>query len=110
MSISEMRDLIVMSSALLSIGGIIYTWLTVRSKVNTAQIELLLKRVEDSEKKVAVLEAEMRQLPSATTIHKLELTMERLQGEMEVLSERMKPIGAVGDRIQEFLMSKAFSS
>lgn len=60
-------------------------------------------RVED---RASRLEAEMRHLPDIGTTHRIELAMANMETELKVLGERIKPVAAVSERLQELMMTE----
>lgn len=53
------------------------------------------------------VEEHLKHLPDTATTHRLEKTMFELQGRLDVLGEKLKPVAAVSDRLQEFLLKQA---
>lgn len=67
------------------------------------------KKLESVERAVANLGARMQTaettisaLPTSKDIHQLALAMTRIEGDIGKLDERLKPIGAIATRLQEF--------
>ncbi|MEW9304727.1 MULTISPECIES: DUF2730 family protein [Labrys] len=107
MDLASTQSAISIVLGILTIISLIYTWVTSRSRASAAEIGKIHDRVDLLEVRLTKIETEMLHLPSASGFHRMELAMTRLQGDMEVLTERLKPIGAVGDRLQEFLLDQA---
>ncbi|MEX1084073.1 MAG: DUF2730 family protein [Xanthobacteraceae bacterium] len=76
-------------------------------KADVAQIAAALQRVDKVEDRTTRIEAEMRHLPDKEVTHRLEIFMRELKAEVGVLAERLKPVAAISDRLQEFLLEKA---
>ena len=53
------------------------------------------------------IEGEIKHLPDRTTTHRMELAMSEINGKLNVMAERLKPIEAIGERLQETLMEQA---
>lgn len=77
------------------------------SKENAEAIKTLKRAVEDHERRVQSIEDEMKHLPDRDTAHRLELSMTTLNGRLDTLDERLKPIDAISQRLQEFLLERA---
>lgn len=63
-----------------------------------------LGRVDVLEDRVIRVESEMRHLPDKGETHRLEMTLAGLRSDVATLTERMKPIAAIADRVQETLL------
>jgi len=64
-------------------------------------------KIEVLEDRLAKVEGELKHLPDKVGMHRMELTMSDMQGDMKVIIERMNSIAATGDRLQEFLVDQA---
>ncbi|MBW7968161.1 DUF2730 family protein [Bradyrhizobium sp. BR 10289] len=56
--------------------------------------------------RVTKLETEVEHLPDKDVTHRLEMLLAGVQTEVRGLSERVKPIAAMADRIQEAMVDK----
>lgn len=110
--------------AALATGLSIWNFIQSPSRQNAALIakmgELIDKLKEDTAKEVAALEAkvmavearvglldnEIRHLPDRDTAHRLELAIAELNGKIGTLDERLKPVAAISDRMQEILLEQ----
>ncbi|WP_319774458.1 hypothetical protein [Breoghania sp.] len=57
--------------------------------------------------RLSAIEGELRHMPSADSYQRTEIALEALRGQMEVLSERLKPVSEISNRLQEFLLEEA---
>ncbi|WP_316171074.1 DUF2730 family protein [Bradyrhizobium sp. SZCCHNRI1058] len=55
------------------------------------------------------VETEMAHLPDKDVTHRLEMALASMQTEMRGLNEKVKPIAAMADRIQEAMLEKVMS-
>ena len=69
--------------------------------------EAMVARFQMVEARLLKIEADIEHMPDRDQTHRLELAVERLTGRMETLDERLKPVAAVSDRLQEFLLEQA---
>jgi hypothetical protein len=83
------------------------TW--IEGKASKDHVGVLDEKVDIVEGKVAVLENDMKHLPDKETTHRLELSIGEMRSEMRGLTEKMKPIAAMADRVQEAVMEKVMS-
>lgn len=84
------------------------------SKKNADEIGGLRKDLKDVDDKadaiggrVSTIETTMRDLPSKDGMHQLELGLERMNGELKTLNERLKPIDNLSRRLQEVLLERS---
>ena len=75
-------------------------------KAGKGTVDVLLKKVDVVEDKVTVIENEMKHLPDKDATHRLEIALGEMRTEMRGLSEKVKPISAMADRIQEAILEK----
>jgi predicted nuclease with TOPRIM domain len=117
-------DWLVPLGTTLAAGLSLWNFIQSPSRQNAALIakmgELIEKLKEDSAKelqqmdgklttlegKVQLLDGEIRHLPDRDAAHRLELAVERLNGRIETLDERLKPVAAISDRMQEILIEQ----
>ncbi len=71
------------------------------------QHEAIVARFQLVETKVLMIEGELRHLPDSAATHRLEMAVEQLNGKIGMLDERLKPVDALGRRLQEFLVRQA---
>ncbi|MGD9769474.1 MAG: DUF2730 family protein [Pseudolabrys sp.] len=75
-------------------------------KADTATVATALARIDALEDRVTRTESDMRHMPDKDSTHRLEITISELRAEVGRLSERMQPIAAVANRIQEAMLEK----
>lgn len=92
---------------LLSIGGLIYTRMTAGSNANAKSLEVHGEKLSAHEARLTKVENEIAHLPDREVAHRLELVVEKLSGRIETLDERLKPVAAIGERMQELLLEQA---
>ena len=71
------------------------------------RIKAMSGKVEKTEDRVAAVEGELRHLPDKDVTHRLELALSEIKTEMRGVSERMKPMGAMVERVHEALVERA---
>lgn len=109
-------------AVLIAVGSVVWGWLTAGDKKSiegqgkrlgeftTALTEAdrrLSGVLSTHEKRIQSLEGKLEHLPDNDQAHNLELAIERLTGRIDVLDERLKPVAAISDRLQEFLLEQA---
>ncbi len=90
-----------------SLASQLYTVFTSPSKKNSEDIAGIRKDQAAHDRRIQRLEDELRHLPDRETAHRLELGMKDLSGRLDALDERLKPVAAIGERLQEFLLEQA---
>lgn len=66
-----------------------------------------VEKIDKVEDRVAALESEFRHLPDRGAVHTIQLSLSELRGEMRAMGEQLKPVAAISDRLQEFLLEQA---
>jgi hypothetical protein len=61
------------------------------------------------ENRVTVVERDIAHLPDKDVTHRLEIALGKMESELGKLSERVKPISAMADRMQEAMLEKVMS-
>lgn len=61
----------------------------------------------EHDRRIQAVEGEIKHLPDRETTHRMELAMSEINGKLNVMAERLKPIEAIGERLQETLMEQA---
>lgn len=68
------------------------------------RLEVIATRLDGVEDRVTRAEGELEHMPDRDTTHRLEMAIARLEGRMETMDERLKPIAAVSLRLQDMAM------
>lgn len=74
------------------------------TKATKDETNALAQKVDKVEDRVTVVENDLRHLPDKDATHRIELAMADLRTELRAVSEGMKPIKAIGDRLQDFVL------
>lgn len=73
------------------------------------KIGTVVATVDLIESRVTVVENEITHLPDKDVTHRLEMALANMGSELARLSERVKPIASMADRMQEAMMEKVMS-
>jgi hypothetical protein len=116
---------IVAANTAITLATSLYTFLTSRASKAIAAIEKLSAACEQDrekrkiadeavvarfsllEQRVLKTEAAIEHLPDVQASHRLELAIATLNGRIETLDEKLKPVAAIADRMQELLLEQA---
>jgi Protein of unknown function (DUF2730) len=100
----------------LSAGALLYSIFKGQSKHTSekfkavdSKIGIVVASVDLVKNRVTVLERDMSHLPDKEVTHRLELALANMGSELGRLSERVKPIANMADRMQEAMMEKVMS-
>ncbi len=64
------------------------------------------EKIEKIDDRVAKLEGEINHLPDKNSFHIMQLAMSEMRGDLNVMVERLKPVAAISERLQEFLVQQ----
>jgi hypothetical protein len=79
---------------------------TLAFKSDAAVVAAIAGKVDLLEDRATRFETELAHLPDKDTAHKLEVSLAALTGKVDALTERIKPVTAMADRIQEALIER----
>ena len=109
MQLSEIKDWIGVISGVGVIGSFV-AMLWLRGQFATkSEHEKSAHKIELLEDRVSKTEGDLSHLPDQRSMHRMELSLSDMQGDMKAMTARMKSIAATGERLQEFLVSQARS-
>ena len=110
MTLGDLKDWASIGAFIMSTGGVIYTWLTARSKTNAEDIRAIhtevtgvRKDVEDIERRLDVIDSEWKHLPDKEAINDLKISMTEMRGTVNTLNESLKSIARTVALIDEFM-------
>ncbi len=91
---------------LISIVALLRGELRSQDRDYKAEIKGVERRFEHVENRVQIVETEVNHLPDKNLVHALQLSMVELKGQMAVVVERVGPIKAVAERMQELMLTE----
>lgn len=106
MNVDDLRGWATLASTLLSIGAVVYAWLTSGSKAALGKIEQMEARLAATERRMDQVETDLHHLPDKDHAQRMELALAEMRGEVKVLNERLIPVAATSARLQEFLFER----
>jgi hypothetical protein len=115
MTVQDFRDYASLAATLLALGTFVFAWVTRGGKEAGEAVKALDKKVDvlsaDNrvsfdriDDRVSKLEFEVKHLPDKDTAHRLEMAVSRLEGQLHVMDERLKPVAAMASRMQEVML------
>ena len=93
-------------SQLLTFGLTIWSMLSSGSRANAKRLEEHAAQLGRHSERIQTVEQAMRDIPTRDDFHKLDKQMTQLSGSLDVLTERLKPLEAITDRMQELLLER----
>ncbi|MQT13656.1 DUF2730 family protein [Segnochrobactrum spirostomi] len=101
------EDLRAWATPLLSLAALVISWISPRSRARQDLFERLKDKVEKIDARLSHVEVEIEHLPDKDVAHRLEMAIARLDGRMETLDERLKPVAAMAGRLHEMALEEA---
>ena len=89
---------------LLNFGLMVWNLVSTGSRSNARAIERHGETLQHLEMRIAATEKQLEEIPHRKDMHSLELQMNTLLGTMNVLTERLKPVEAITERMQELML------
>jgi predicted nucleic acid-binding Zn-ribbon protein len=78
--------------------------ISARASRNRGEIDQLGRRLDAAEDRITRVEGEVAHLPDKDTAHRLEMAVARLEGRLETMDERLKPVAAMASRMQDAML------
>ena len=104
--LEPLKDNLSLIAILFSLGGTLYAWFTTRSRVNEKQLEKFGEIIRKIDHRVTEIEGEIKHLPDKDSQHQLEISMERMAGDMKQMSEALSATVRTVGRIETHLLQK----
>jgi hypothetical protein len=89
----------------LVIGVGLYSWIMSQGKATAGEIKTLKDDFNGLRMQVNTLEAQMEHVPSKESVHRLEIAITELAGDMKSLAEVIKGAAHAARRVEEYLLS-----
>lgn len=105
LNISPLVVWVIALSQLLTFGLTVWNLLASGSRANAQTLKVHGDMMRGLDGRLSAVELTMRDMPSRKDFHELDNQMTALSGQMAVLNERLKPIEAISDRLQDVLLN-----
>jgi len=106
LNIAPMIVWVIALSTLLSFATTVWNLVNSGAKQNGRRIGELEHLFEALGREVARLGDKVGQMPDQGMMHRLELSLARMEGHIDRLDERLKPVAAIAERMQEVLIEQ----
>jgi hypothetical protein len=67
----------------------------------------LSETVSELKGRISQVEGDLEHMPDRDTSHRLEMAISRLEGKLETMDEKLKPIASISNRMQDLLLDGA---
>lgn len=103
----DLQSLVPWLGAAVGVASLLYTIFSNRGKAAEARVVTLETRITLLEKAVTAVQGDLEHVPGKDTSHRLEMAIQRIEGSVAVMEERLKPIASISERLQEILLEQA---
>ncbi|WP_421579108.1 DUF2730 family protein [Shinella sp. M31] len=104
--------------SVIALGTQIKSILSSGEKKLEERVTKLETKLVEHDRRIQTLESDLKHLPDRDTTHRIEITMAQIMGRLdaqdatlagrfEAMDERLKPIQAIGERLQDVLVDQA---
>lgn len=107
LDLSQALVYIALINSILSLLGVVWSVMTSGSRQNGRRLDDIERRLGIDEKATQRVVDQLAELPRRESLHSLELTLARMEGQMSTLDERLKPVAAIAERMQEILLAQS---
>ncbi|MBB4066261.1 DUF2730 family protein [Gellertiella hungarica] len=90
----------------ISIGSVIYAWLTAGSRANTEALGKLTGRIDEMEAGLLEMKAEIKHLPDEKALTQLKLELAEMRGVFGRMEENISSMSRTVHRVEEYLLKK----
>lgn len=106
MDADTLRDWAGVFAFLISLGTMVYAFLTSKSRANEEKITNLQERAERHSSRIDKIETDISHMPAKDDVTDLKLNLAELKGVVGRLDEGMSGMSKTVTRVEEFLINK----
>ncbi|WP_353429012.1 DUF2730 family protein [Paracoccus denitrificans] len=93
-------------SQLLTFGLTVWNLIASGSRANARTLETHGETLRGLDSRLSAVELSMREIPTRKDFHDLDKQMTELRGSIGVLMERLRPVEAISERLQEVMIEQ----
>lgn len=93
------------ASASVAVFAIIYTLVSARSRATKETVERIEQRLREAEQHLNQITGDIRHMPKANEVHQIMMSLTRIEGRLETMEERLKPLESITSRMQDYLIA-----
>lgn len=105
----DLQLLVPWLGGVVGLASLLYTIISSRGKAADARVSSLETRISLLERSMTEVQGDLEHVPGKDASHRLEMSIQRIEGSVAVMEERLKPIASISERLQEFLLEQARS-
>lgn len=99
----NIREWLSLVAIAISLGGVIYSWFTARSSVNSARLDKADSQFADHLRRIQELENELKHMPAKDDVNDLKLAIAKLEGSVGRLDESLGSVARTVHRVDDYL-------
>lgn len=106
MDLAPMKDGLSAVAILISLGGIVYAWVTSRSRVNAEHLILVDEKIAEHRSRLERIETTLSHTPAKDDITEIKLAMAELHGKFGRLDENLIGVTRAVRRMEDYLVQE----
>lgn len=106
LNISPFVVWVIALSQLLTFGLTVWNLIASGSRANARTLETHGETLRGLDSRLSAVELSMREIPTRKDFHDLDKQMTELRGSIGVLMERLRPVEAISERLQEVMIEQ----
>lgn len=106
LNISPVVVWVIALSQLLTFGLAVWNLISSGSRANARTLEAHGETLRGLDNRLNAVEMSMREIPTRKDFHDLDKQMTELGGALKVVIERLRPVEAISERLQEVLIEQ----
>ncbi|MDF2232189.1 hypothetical protein P2H44_06445 [Albimonas sp. CAU 1670] len=93
-------------SNLVALGTTVWNIVSSGARTNAKTLEEHARRLDLVEREIELVKAKLDRGPTPEAMQQIFVTLARMEGQMEVFNERLMPVKAIAERLQEQALSE----
>lgn len=106
MSLADVQGWASFAAVLISLGGVVYSWLTSGSKANSKRLEEIDSRLNQHAERMNNLEQEVKHLPDQNSVHELQVSLVSMSGDIKVMAQTTRSTSESVKRLEEWALKQ----
>lgn len=106
MDLAPMKDGLSAVAILISLGGIVYAWVTSRSRVNAEHLKLVDEKIGEHRSRLEHIETTLKHMPPKDDVTDLKLSLAELRGSVGRLDENLTGVNRAVRRMEDYLIKE----
>lgn len=106
MNLSDIQGWASLAAVLISLGSVVYSWLTSGSKANTKRLEDIDTRLNRHAERLGTIEQEVKHLPDVNSVHELQLSLVTMSGDIKAMAQTTRTTSESVKRLEEWALKQ----